>query len=94
VWLRWGVILQRVGSVRLTEPRLVVLGHYAFQADRVVEIPAGALEGVESSMLSWTRIAFRTESGPGSVDFKPLAISRTFSASLQAWLARTQLRST
>jgi hypothetical protein len=94
VWLRWGLMLQRAGRLRLTESRLVVLGHYAFQADRVVEVPAGALESVESGMPRWTRLTFRTESGVGSLDVKPLAISPTFNASLQAWLARTHFCST
>jgi hypothetical protein len=88
--LRWGLVLQRQGRVRLSEPRLVVLAHYAFRADRVVEIPAGALEEVRASSLAWTRLTFRTETGPASLDFKPLALSPSFSASLQAWLARSR----
>lgn len=93
VRLRWGFVLQRLGRVRLSESRLVLLGHYAFQADRVVEIPAGALEEVESIILGWTRLSFRTETGAGSLDFKPLALSPSFSASLQEWVARSNVRS-
>lgn len=58
--LRWGVILQRPGSLRLSESRLVVLGHYALRPDQVIEIPAGALENVEGGGLGWTRLTFRT----------------------------------
>jgi hypothetical protein len=88
--LRWGFVLQRRGSLRLSEPRLVILGHHAFGPDRVVEIPAGDLETVEGSSLGWTRLTFRTETGVGSVDFKPVSLSPTFGLSLQAWRARSR----
>jgi hypothetical protein len=93
VSLRWGVILQRPGSLRLSESRLVILGHYAFRPDQVTEIPAGALENVEGDSLGWTRLTFRTETGVGSVDFKPRSLFPTFGVSLQAWRIRNCLRS-
>jgi hypothetical protein len=92
VSLRWGVVLQRRGSLRLSGSRLVVLGHHAFRPDQVTEIPAGALESIEGASLGWTRLTFRTANGVGSVDFRPLSLSPTFGASLQAWRARSRHR--
>jgi hypothetical protein len=85
IWVRWASVLQRMGAVRLTQSRLVICSHYAFQPDKILEIPAGSLTAVTRGSMGWTRLTFRTADRSSSLDFKPLALFPTFSGSLQTW---------
>jgi len=62
VRVRTGIGLLRLADLRLTNQRLVLVSHYAFQPDRGFEFPRGSLTRVERSGSAWT-LYYRTEQG-------------------------------
>jgi hypothetical protein len=55
-----GIGFRRLGDLRLTNQRLVLVSHYAFQPDRGLEFPRGSITKVDRSGSTWT-LYFRTE---------------------------------
>jgi hypothetical protein len=64
--VRTGIGLRRLGDLRLTNLRLLLISHYAFQPDRGYEFPRGSLTRVTRSGSLWT-LVYRTESSEGRI---------------------------
>jgi hypothetical protein len=62
VRVRTGIGFRRLGDLRLTNQRLVLVSHYAVQPDRGFEFPRGSLTRVDRSGSAWT-LYYRTEQG-------------------------------
>jgi hypothetical protein len=57
-----GIGFRRVGDLRLTSQRLVLVSHYALQPDRGFEFPRGSITRVDRSGSART-LYYRTEDG-------------------------------
>jgi hypothetical protein len=57
-----GMGFRRLGDLRLTNQRLVLVSHYAFQPDRGFEFPRGSITRVDRSGSART-LYYRTEQG-------------------------------
>ena len=64
---RTGPLLNRPAVLRVSNQRIVVALHYAFQPDRLLIIPAGSLVSVRAG-AKWVKLDYRTESGTGTLD--------------------------
>ena len=62
VRVRTGIGLRRLGDLRVTDRRLVLVSHYALQPDRGLEIPRGSLTKIIRNGSTRT-LYFKTESG-------------------------------
>jgi len=61
-----GIGFRRLGDLRLTDQRLVLVIHYAFQPDRAFEFPRGSIRRVDRSG-SARKLHYRTEHGEAHV---------------------------
>jgi hypothetical protein len=67
--VRAGVMLSRLGDLHLTNQRLVIVSHYAFQPDRGFEFPRGSVTKVDR-VGSWLTLFFATATGGEDVSIE------------------------
>lgn len=89
--------LPRAVVVRLSRHRLTVLAHYAFQPDRVWELPHGSVRAVQVAgrtvTVSWTSergpavLSLSTWTGRRVAPDRPLRDIAAVGGALQAWVA-------
>jgi hypothetical protein len=61
--VRTGIMFRRPGELRLTNLRLLIVSHYAFQPDRAFEFPRGSLISIQRPDGAALRIVYRTQAG-------------------------------
>jgi hypothetical protein len=61
----------RIGYVRLSNHRLLLLGHYALRPDHVIEVPPGALRALERAGMRLELTLARRDGGISFVSLAP-----------------------
>jgi hypothetical protein len=78
--VKTGILFRRLGKLRLSDQRLVIVSHYAFQPDRGFEFPRGSIARVHQ-VGSWLTLFYSTAAGEAQMSIEehfllPMALAQ------------------
>ena len=68
---RTSFAFQRLAYLRVSPTRICIVEHYAFRADKMLEIPRSALTGVSSGRGPWVSLDIQDAGGATDVRLRP-----------------------